>query len=213
MSLSLKNIRQDYKQKKLNKYDIHSNPFKQFEIWLNEALDAECLEPTATTLATVGKDNIPSARTVLLKAVENSSFIFFTNYQSHKGKQIAENPYASLLFFWPELERQVRIEGETVKTSSVYSDEYFESRPRESQIGTWISEQSKNISNRVFLEDQYFSYKNSHKGKTIKRPPYWGGYALKPFSLEFWQGRSGRLHDRLKYTIEDNEWIIKRLAP
>jgi pyridoxamine 5'-phosphate oxidase len=210
----LAQIRKEYSLNKLDEKSINTSPFKQFEAWFNEALTAKVLEPNAMTLATVSTNNRPSARIVLLKGFADNGFTFYTNYQSNKGKDLLENPYCSLSFFWPELERQIRIEGITERVSAADSDAYFNSRPRESRLGAWTSPQSSVIASRQILEERYKTIEKDHVGReTIKRPSQWGGYLVKPFLLEFWQGRESRLHDRLVYTLTDGGWKISRLAP
>jgi pyridoxamine 5'-phosphate oxidase len=210
----LAQIRKEYSLSKLDEKSINASPFKQFELWFNEALTAKVLEPNAMTLATVSPNNRPSSRIVLLKGFTNAGFTFYTNYQSSKGKDLLDNPYCSLSFFWPELERQIRIEGTAERVSAEDSDAYFNSRPRESRLGAWTSPQSSVIASRQILEERYKVIEKDHAGKeTIKRPSQWGGYLVKPFLLEFWQGRVSRLHDRIVYTLVDGSWKISRLAP
>lgn len=209
---AIADIRKDYKLRTLDESDIAANPITQFGRWWNEALHSEIDEVNAMTLATAGKDGLPSARIVLLKSYDEKGFVFFTNYQSDKGKQLAENPHAALVFFWKELERQVRIEGTVEKIAAADSDEYFNSRPLGSRIGAWASPQSSVISSRELLETNVEHYTNSF-GSDVSRPPHWGGYVVHPVKMEFWQGRSSRLHDRLLYTQQDGGWKIERLAP
>ena len=189
------------------------NPISQFSVWWEEAVNSEVLEANAMTLATATKSGIPSARTILLKGYDEKGFIFFTNYNSKKGKELIDNPNASLLFFWKELERQVRIEGTVTKISEEDSDTYFVSRPYESKIGTWSSPQSDVINGRQVLEDNLQRYKDKFTDENVPRPPHWGGFILNPVLIEFWQGRPGRLHDRIQYRLAGNSWIIERLAP
>jgi pyridoxamine 5'-phosphate oxidase len=170
-------------------------------------------EPNAMTLATSNKQGKPSARIVLLKGLSNEGFLFFTNYESRKGNELKENPYASLLFFWKELERQVRVEGTVTKSDDKKSDEYFQSRPALSKIGAWSSPQSKVIQSREDLEKNVIKYQQQFTKGVIPRPPHWGGYVLKPAIIEFWQGRPSRLHDRLQYSLDKDKWLIERLAP
>lgn len=210
----LAQIRKEYRLHTLDEKTINSSPFKQFETWFNEALNANVLEPNAMTLATVSANNRPSARIVLLKGFTDQGFTFYTNYQSGKGKELAENPYCSLSFFWPELERQVRIEGVSERVSAADSDAYFNSRPRESRLGAWTSPQSSVIASRQILEDRYKTIEKQYADQEIiKRPTQWGGYLVKPFLIEFWQGRPSRLHDRIQYTLVDGSWKVSRLAP
>jgi pyridoxamine 5'-phosphate oxidase len=207
-------IRKDYKKFQLIESNIDSNPYKQFGLWLNEAISAEVEEPTAMTLATISTKGFPTARIVLLKGFDEKGFVFYTNYDSRKGKHIKKNSGVALVFFWKELERQVRIEGEAVKLSKKESDEYFESRPRESQISACISEQSATIPDRSFLEMLKQMFVKKQGEKPINRPGHWGGYLVIPRRIEFWQGRENRLHDRIKYCSKDNKtWRINRMAP
>ena len=211
---SIAAIRKDYKQQTLHERDVAADPITQFERWWSDAVASEIDEVNAMALATAGADGRPSARIVLLKAVNAGGFVFFTNYNSHKGQQIAENPFASLCFFWKELERQVRIEGAIEKISEAASDEYFESRPAGSRIGAWASPQSSVIASREAIETNVIALEKKYANQKIERPPHWGGYILKPTMVEFWQGRPSRLHDRIRYsTPEESGWIIERLAP
>ncbi len=203
--------RKDYEKDELTEEKIHPNPFNQFENWFQEVVNSKMEEPYAFTLATCTKEGKPSARILLLrKMTEQEGFVFFTNYFSRKGQEIQENPYGAMLFYWHELERQVRIEGRIQKLSEAYSDEYFTSRPRLSQISALISPQSKKIPNRQYLEEEI---KKWEKIEVLKRPNFWGGYQLIPNYFEFWQGRKSRLHDRIVYEWLDNQWRISRLAP
>lgn len=210
----LAQIRKEYRLHTLDEKSINASPFKQFETWFNEALTANVLEANAMTLATVSANNRPSARIVLLKGFTDQGFTFYTNYQSSKGKDLIENPYCSLSFFWPELERQVRIEGVSERVSAAESDAYFNSRPRESRLGAWTSPQSSVIASRQILEERYKTIEKQYAGQdVIKRPTQWGGYLVKPFLIEFWQGRPNRLHDRIQFTLVDGSWKVSRLAP
>lgn len=214
MAGSIADIRKNYSQKSLLEKDVAGDPFKQFEKWWKEALSAEIYEVNAMTLATASMDAVPSARIVLLKDFSENGFVFFTNYDSYKGKQLAENPKACLVFFWKELERQVRITGLVMKLSTAESDTYFHSRPMESQIGAITSPQSQVIENREWLDAQYSKLEKELKEGHIQRPGHWGGYIVKPVIIEFWQGRPSRLHDRIQYTLEDDgTWNMVRLAP
>lgn len=209
----INSLRHDFAKQTLDERYINSNPVLQFEKWFKEAIDGKVNEPNAMTVATATKDGKPSARILLLRNFDENGFIFYTNYTSRKGSEIMENPHCALLFFWPELERQVRIEGTLQKQTSEESDIYFQSRPRESKLGAWTSEQSKIISSRKVLDEEYEKLSKKYPEENVPRPPYWGGYVLKPFSIEFWQGRPSRLHDRILYTFEKNNWKIERLAP
>ncbi|HET9057348.1 MAG TPA: pyridoxamine 5'-phosphate oxidase [Chitinophagaceae bacterium] len=207
-------IRKDYTQQTLSETEVYSEPYSQFTKWWNEAVASDIDEVNAMTLATASADGIPSARIVLLKGYDENGFVFFTNYQSYKARQIAENPRASLLFFWKELERQVRIDGLIEKVSDAESDDYFFSRPEGSKIGAWASPQSHVIAGREWLEQKVEEVKALFGNKEIKRPSHWGGYRVRAVGFEFWQGRSSRLHDRVQYTLQENgSWLIERLAP
>ena len=205
-------IRKEYKLKSLLETEVAADAIEQFSIWWKDALDSNIDEVNAMTVATASKEGIPSARIVLLKGFDEHGFVFFTNYHSAKGQEIAENKHASLLFFWKELERQVRINGLLEKIDDTANDDYFKSRPYGSQIGAWSSPQSKVIENREILDRNVEKYQEQF-GNNVPRPTHWGGYILRPQSIEFWQGRTSRLHDRLKYTLEGNSWKIERLAP
>jgi pyridoxamine 5'-phosphate oxidase len=194
--------------------EVERDPIKQFEAWWTDAINSELPEVNAMTLATSSADGLPSARIVLLKGFSEAGFQFYTNYESFKGRQLLENPRACLVFFWKELERQVRITGLVEKLSSKNSDDYFNSRPPGSRIGAWASPQSEVIKNSEWLDQQVDHYKLRYSGDDIPRPPHWGGYLVRPVTIEFWQGRPNRLHDRLQYTLQENGgWIIERLAP
>ena len=211
---NLANIRKEYKKATLDVSSVHENPVRQFEKWFGEALQSEVLEPNAMNLSTVNTNGKPSARMVLLKGLENNRFIFYTNYQSKKGKELDSNPACALTFFWPELERQVRIEGIASRVDAGVSELYFKSRPRESQIGAWASPQSILIENRLILEQRFREIEKKFEGKPVlPRPHQWGGYEIEPFEIEFWQGGVGRLHDRIQYVKVDGVWRIYRLAP
>lgn len=198
----------------LNENTIDSDPIKQFQLWFDEAVAAKLPMPEAMTLATVTPDGRPAARMVLLKQVDGYGFVFFTNYRSSKAQQLEINPYAALVFYWPQFERQVRVEGKVSKTSAEESTAYFRTRPRESQIGAWASPQSEVIVTREVLEQQARHLEERYEDREIDRPEYWGGYRLRPDRIEFWKGRIGRLHDRILYELQpDDSWTIKRLAP
>ena len=209
---SIADIRKDYRQSSLLENDISPNPIVQFTSWWNEAMQSNIDEVNALTLATANAQGKPSARIVLLKGYDENGFVFFTNYESHKGKELAANPYAAMVLFWKELERQIRIEGFAEKISAGESDEYFYSRPAGSRIGAWASPQSAVINDRNILEENVKNYSQNF-GENIPRPVHWGGYRVVPSLIEFWQGRSNRLHDRIQYRKENNNWIIERLAP
>ena len=213
MNKQIADIRTDYKLKSLSESDVSNNPFKQFTVWWNEAIQANLEEVNAMTLSTASKDGRPSSRIMLLKGYDEKGFVFFTNYESNKGKAIGENPYVSLLFFWKELERQVRIEGKIEKLETEYNDEYFYSRPVGSRIGAWASKQSNEIESREVLEADFKRFTSQFEGIDVPRPDHWGGYRVVPDKIEFWQGRSNRLHDRIMYKLENTDWRIKRLSP
>lgn len=211
--LNIADLRKEYKQHSLLEIDVDPNPIQQFQHWWNEAMMSNIEEPNAMTLATSTKHGKPSARIVLLKGLSNEGFSFFTNYESRKGQELKENPHASLLFFWKELERQVRVEGTVAKCENEKSDEYFLSRPPSSKIGAWGSPQSRVIQSREDLESNVAKFQQQFTDGVIPRPPHWGGYVVKPTIIEFWQGRPSRLHDRLQYTFDKDKWLIERLAP
>lgn len=214
MNKNIADIRRDYSHKSLSEKDADPNAIKQFEKWWMEAVSSQIDEVNAMTLATASIDALPSARIVLLKEFNEKGFVFFTNYESYKAQQLAENPKACLVFFWKELERQVRITGLIQKISESDSDEYFRSRPESSRIGAWASPQSRVIESRHWLDEKFNELVNKMEGTDIERPPHWGGYIVKPVVIEFWQGRPSRLHDRIQYMLEENgEWRIERLAP
>jgi len=214
MNSSIADLRKEYSSESLLETDVELNPVDQFEKWWTQAITSQVDEANAMTLATASADGMPSARIVLLKAFDKNGFVFFTNYESFKAMQLDENPKACLVFFWRELERQVRITGLVKKVSEKESDEYFLSRPQGSQVGAWTSPQSKVIESRDWLDKRYTSLSEEFQHKTLKRPPHWGGYAVTPVIVEFWQGRPSRLHDRIQYSLEENgNWKIERLAP
>jgi pyridoxamine 5'-phosphate oxidase len=213
LRLYINTLRHDFTKKKLDENDVNNNPILQFEKWFKEAVDAQVNEPNAMTVCSATTEGKPSARILLLRSFTENGFVYYTNYASRKGIEIAANPNCSLLFFWPELERQIRIEGEVEKQTTEESDLYFNSRPRESKLGAWASEQSRVIINREVLNKKYEKLSKKYPDENVPRPPYWGGYILKPLSIEFWQGRPNRLHDRILYTKENNNWKIERLSP
>ena len=207
-------IRKEYTRKSLMESDIETDPIRQFDSWWQEAVESKIVEVNAMTLATASADGIPSARTVLMKGFSEKGFIFFTNYDSFKGQQLSENPKACLLFFWKELERQVRITGLVEKLSGEESSVYFQSRPRASQVGAVASPQSQVIESRQWLDEKYKEVFEQFENTTVQRPAHWGGYLVTPVIIEFWQGRPGRLHDRIQYSLlDDANWKIERLAP
>ena len=207
-------IRKNYAMESLTEASVAKDPINQFKVWIEETIAAEANEPTAMVLSTVNKSGRPSARVVLLKDVTTDGFMFFTNYESRKGQDLQENPFASLTFFWPELERQVRVEGQIEKVPAEVSDTYFHSRPIGSQIGAWASPQSREIESREELERADASYTSKFAElPVIPRPEHWGGCILVPDLVEFWQGRPNRLHDRIVYERQENNWHLKRLAP
>ncbi|NJN41152.1 MAG: pyridoxamine 5'-phosphate oxidase [Flammeovirgaceae bacterium] len=207
-------IRREYRKLKLDTSLVDPNPIIQFKKWFNDAVKSEVLDPNAMTLSTCSENGRPSARIVLLKGVEENNFVFYTNYQSHKGRELDKNPYCSLTFFWPELERQVCIEGKANRIKADISDAYFQSRPRESQIGAWASPQSAVITDRSIIEERVIKMEKQFLGMDVlPRPKQWGGFAVDPFEIEIWQGRSNRLHDRIIYTKIENTWRMDRLAP
>ncbi len=211
---SLANLRKEYQQQAFNKEDAAENAIEQFEQWWQEAVKSGIDEVNAMTLATASADGLPTARIVLLKGYSEKGFQFYTNYDSYKGKQLQENPRACLVFFWKELDRQIRITGLVEKLTEKESNDYFRVRPHGSRIGAWASPQSTVIESSEWLMNQAKGYEEKFSDSEIPRPDYWGGYLVKPVTLEFWQGRPDRLHDRLQYSLQENgSWIIERLAP
>lgn len=207
-------MRQNYARESLSETDVRPDPFAQFAAWFEEAVNSQLPEPNAMTLATAAPDGQPSARTVLLKGVDNQGFVFYTNYDSHKAHDMAANPRAALLFTWLELQRQIRIEGTVEKVSAAESEAYFQSRPRESQIGAWASPQSHVVAGREALETRMTALEAQFAGiEKLPLPPNWGGYRLRPHLFEFWQGRPSRLHDRIQFSKTTDGWKIERLAP
>lgn len=212
--MDLTNLRGKYTTKGLDIKDLDQNPLKQFELWFNQAIEAKLTEPNAFSLATVGIEMMPSIRTVLLKIFDEKGFVFFTNYESKKAVQISQNPKAAALFTWLDLERQVKIEGSVEKISKTESLKYFLSRPKGSQLGAWVSQQSQVISSRSLLEQKFDEMKRKFVKGEIPFPSFWGGYIIKPIRIEFWQGGEDRLHDRFLYELQDDKsWKISRLAP
>jgi pyridoxamine 5'-phosphate oxidase len=209
---SLADMRKNYQQAELLESNAAPHPLQQFTTWLNQALEAEIPEPNAMTLATVSSTLRPSTRVVLIKGYDEQGIVWFTNYDSRKGRELAGNPFAALHFHWVELERVVRIEGRVEKISGPESDTYYHSRPLGSRIGAWASPQSQTIASREWLQDELKNYADKFQQEP-PRPPHWGGYRLVPDSWEFWQGGGARLHDRLKYTKQQDNWLMERLAP
>lgn len=209
----IQKLREDYSQNSLDENGVLESPIEQFKNWLNEAIKAKLPEPNAMSLATVDAENKPHNRIVLLKGIEKGNFVFYTNYDSDKGKEIAVNNNVSICFLWKELERQVRIDGIATKISRSDSEEYFKSRPVKSQIGALASNQSSVLLNRKELEEKFAELDKKFEHGNVPMPDYWGGYEVKPAVIEFWQGRRSRLHDRIKFTKQENNWIINRLAP
>jgi pyridoxamine 5'-phosphate oxidase len=214
MQITIADIRREYKLESLSEMDVHPNAIEQFTSWWEEALKSKIDEVNAMTLATASRDGLPSARIVLLKGYDETGFVFYTNYNSFKGQQLAENPRGCLVFFWKELERQIRITGLIGKTTPAESDDYFDIRPEGSRLGAIASPQSQIIPDRESLQLKVDELRNKISSDVIKRPENWGGYRLMPAIIEFWQGRPNRLHDRIQYTLQDDgSWKIDRLAP
>jgi len=210
---ALQNLRQEYRSSELLQQDVDQNPIQQFKRWFTDALNAQLYEPNVMTLATADPYGKPSARIVLLKGFDENGFNFYTNYDSKKGHDLKQNPQAALVFFWPELERQVRIEGMVSKLDPQISTDYFHSRPKGSQVGAAASPQSQVIESREALEQQVIELKKQYEDLEVPRPEHWGGYLVEPQRVEFWQGRPSRLHDRICYDLVEGVWIISRLAP
>lgn len=210
---SLADLRREYASRALTEADAQDDPIQQFSLWFGEALKAELLDTNAMTLATASRDAVPAARIVLLKGFDETGFVFFTNYESAKARDLDDNPRACLLMFWAVLERQVRISGRVTRTPAEESEKYFQSRPFESQIGAWASAQSRTVADREALESRYAELASKYAGGPVPLPPFWGGYRVAPESMEFWQGRKSRLHDRLLYVRHDGRWERSRLAP
>ena len=213
MNSAIANLRQDYKLHALLEADANPDPIVQFQTWFNESVAAQLPEPNAMTVATATPDGIPSARVVLLKGFDDRGFVFFTNYDSHKGQELQANPHAAIVFLWTELERQVRIQGTVERISAVESDKYYYSRPAGSRLGAWASEQSEVIADRTVLETRLEQLQTEYPDGDIARPSHWGGFRVMPTLIEFWQGRSSRLHDRLRYQRVGAGWTIDRLSP
>ncbi|MEB3215158.1 MAG: pyridoxamine 5'-phosphate oxidase [Nostocales cyanobacterium 94392] len=214
MDKTIADLRQDYTLEGLNETEVNSNPFVQFKEWFDQALSANILEPNAMTIATTTTEGVPSARMVLLKDFDDRGFVFYTNYNSQKAQELAENPQAALVFWWAELQRQVRICGRVEKVEDTESDQYFYSRPFNSRLGAWASNQSEVIESREVLEKHLQELTEKYQNQDVPRPPHWGGIRVIPTEIEFWQGRSSRLHDRLVYIRNvDDSWKIERLSP
>ncbi|MEZ6190368.1 MAG: pyridoxamine 5'-phosphate oxidase [Phycisphaerales bacterium] len=216
--MSIDAIRENYDYPPFTEQDAHEDPIEQFRIWFEDAWRADGRQPNAMTLATCSRAGVPSARVVLLKGYDHEGFVFFTNYQSDKAGDLEDNPVASLVFHWPLLSRTVRVTGTVTRVSREESDEYFASRPRDSQLGAWASAQSTVIESRAYLHKRFDELKKQYAGKDVPTPPHWGGYRVRPTAIEFWQGQTSRLHDRLRY-VRDGEggatdgWTLQRLAP
>jgi pyridoxamine 5'-phosphate oxidase len=206
-------LRKEYTRAGLAESDVAADPIEQFRRWFDAALDAGLHEPNAMTVATATRDGSPSARVVLLKGFDSRGFVFYTNYEGRKGRELEENPRAALLFYWGELERQVRIEGTVSRVSEEESDAYYASRPRGSRLGAWASEQSRTVEGRGVLEDRLGDLEAEYEGREVPRPPFWGGYRVWPEVVEFWQGRENRVHDRIVYRRQGGGWEIERLQP
>jgi pyridoxamine 5'-phosphate oxidase len=206
-------LRKEYTRAGLDRADLDPDPIVQFQEWFEKVIDADLHEPNAMIVSTASTDGKPSARTVLLKGYDERGFVFYTNYEGRKANEIEANPMCALLFYWGELERQVRIEGRASRLSGDESDAYFEGRPRGSRLGAWASEQSRPVEDRSVLEERVKALEAQYEGREIPRPPFWGGYRVEPDTIEFWQGRESRLHDRLVYRREDRAWRIERLQP
>jgi len=214
VSETIRTLRYELSFRELDKKMMNKNPYRQFEQWMDDAIQAGVIEPNAMTLATVSKKGFPDARIVLLRGINKDGFSFFTNYKSKKGQDLSNNNKACLNFFWTELSRQVRINGTVKKLSATESNAYFNSRPRESQLGAWASSQSEKVISRDKLEKQFAAYEKKFAGKKVSRPPHWGGFILNPSKIEFWQGRTNRMHDRIVYLKQNGgRWKIERLSP
>jgi len=209
----MNSIRRDFSNRPLNESSVAENPFKQYAVWFEEAVSSQILDPYAMCLSTVSKSGQPSARIVYMRDILADGFVFYTNYLSQKGQEIAATPFAALTIFWGELERQIRIEGRVEKVSAEISDAYFNNRPKESKIGAWASAQSTELTNRNELELKVKELTAAYANKEVLRPPHWGGYVVIPSKVEFWQGRPSRLHDRIIYQKINQQWQLKRLSP
>jgi pyridoxamine 5'-phosphate oxidase len=210
---SVADLRKEYTRDGLRETDAAQGPIEQFHRWFEEALAAGLHEPNAMTLATATSDGRPAARVVLLKGFDERGFVFYTNYEGRKGRELEENPYCALVFYWGELERQVRIEGRAGRVSGEESEAYYRSRPLGSRLGAWVSEQSRPVGDRATLDERLRELEDEYEGREVPRPPFWGGYRVEPEAIEFWQGRENRLHDRLLYRQSDEGWSIERLQP
>lgn len=211
--MNIEHLRHQYSTTGFSKADLFNDPLQQFDLWFKQAIDAQLMEVNSMNLATTDIDGQPTIRAVLLKSYDEHGFVFYTNYESSKAKSIEENPKVALQFLWIPLDRQIRIQGIAEKTSLKESEDYFSTRPRDSQISAWASKQSASIQSRKYLEDQFLKFSEKFKDKPVPLPPFWGGYRIKPLSYEFWQGRSNRLHDRILYTKLNGEWVKNRLSP
>jgi pyridoxamine 5'-phosphate oxidase len=209
----LRDIRTNYQKFELTEQSVDKNPFQQLNVWLKDAVTCKISDSTAMVLSTIDPNGNPESRVVLLKELTSEGLVFFTNYNSKKGLQISANQHVSVVFFWSETERQVRIKGIAEKIPDNESETYFQSRPLESQLGAWASPQSQIIESRTILDENYSHYKDYFKNRELKKPPFWGGFLIRPEYFEFWQGRSNRLHDRIEFCWTDHKWMIHRLAP
>jgi pyridoxamine 5'-phosphate oxidase len=213
MAMSIGDLRREYARARLDESSVSADPITEFARWFDEAVKAEVLEPNAMTLATANTDGAPSARIVLLKGFDARGFVFFTDYRSQKGTELERNPRAALVFYWPELERQVRIGGQVSTIAGDESEAYFRTRPRGSRISAWVSHQSQVIGSRKQLEERVPELESRFPGDDVPLPPYWGGFRVAPTAVEFWQGRTSRLHDRIRYVRDGDRWRVERLSP